>query len=326
MTTIARTTSATDADFAVYLARLRAELDSRLSELLPEVGHERDLLAAAMRESALAPGKRLRPLLLLLTAESLGGCKAAALDLGCAIEMVHAASLVLDDLPCMDNAALRRGRPTLHLAFGEDVAILAAIALLSRAFGVVAALHTVEPEQRNRLIAIMSQTIGAHGLVKGQLQDLRDGATVRSAEQITETNQLKTGVLFAAIMDMACLLGHAHEGVRQPLQRFASELGQAFQLQDDLRDCDPDTGKDLGKDAGKSTLFALCGETQTRHRLHSHLEAAEQCLEQVFLAEQPIGCLLRAVFANVRSPLAQSNFCASVRSAEVQVDISRSTP
>jgi geranylgeranyl diphosphate synthase type II len=300
MTTIAPPLPAADTGLTEHIAALQRALQARLDELLP-AGQERDLLAAAMRESTLAPGKRLRPLMLLLSAEGLGACPRAALELGCAVEMVHAASLVLDDLPCMDDAALRRGRPTLHLAFGEDVAILAAIALLSRAFGLVAGIETLPAATRTRLVSILAEAIGAQGLVKGQLQDLREGSQPRSAQQIAETNRLKTGVLFAAIMQMACEIADSPQAVREALLHFAGELGQAFQLYDDLRDHDPGTGKDQGKDAGKSTLVAVCGETATRERLLAHVRCAEQCLDQAFMGEQALASLVRRVFGCVET-------------------------
>ncbi|MBF8778256.1 polyprenyl synthetase family protein [Pseudomonas fulva] len=269
-----------DTGIDTHLQRMRDGLEQRLESLLPPAGNERDLVALAMREGTLAPGKRLRPLLLMLAAEGLGGPAQAALDLGCAVEMVHAASLVLDDLPCMDDAQLRRGRATIHLAFGQDVAILAAIALLSRAFAVVAAAEQVPPLARTQLVARLSEAIGCQGLVRGQFEDLRDGARTRSALEIATTNRLKTGVLFSAILDMACVISDASTQSRHLLNQFAQDLGQAFQLHDDLCDCDPDTGKDQGKDAGKSTLVALYGAAKVRERLHEHLARAGACVGQ----------------------------------------------
>lgn len=317
MTTIAYSRPADDAGVTEHMARLQRGLEARLDVLLPS-GQERDLLAAAMRECTLAPGKRLRPLMLMMAAEGLGACPKAALELGCAVEMVHAASLVLDDLPCMDDAAVRRGRATLHRAMGEDVAILAAIALLSRAFGLVAGIDTVSATTRARLVAILSEAIGAQGLVKGQLQDLRESCQARSAEQIAETNRLKTAVLFAAIMGMACELADSPPPVRESLQGFAGELGQAFQLYDDLRDLDPSNGKDQGKDAGKFTLLAVWGEQGARERLLGHLRGAERCLELAFLGEQPLASLLRKVFGCVEAGAFQSNFPTRACSAEGQ--------
>lgn len=297
MTTIAPPHSA-GADHDQSLAVAHAAVEARLAALLPSAGHERDLVVAAMRDCTLAPGKRLRPLLLLFTAQGLGACPHAALDLGCAVEMVHAASLVLDDLPCMDNAALRRGRPTLHLAFGEDVAVLTAIALLSRAFGVVAGLQTVGPDVRSDLVVTLTSAIGADGLVKGQLQDLRDGARPRTAAEIAETNQLKTGALFSALLGMAGRLAGAGASQQGTLLQLAGELGQAFQLHDDLHDRDPESGKSMGLDQGKSTLLAMCGEMQVRQRLEAHLQSVEQCLNTLGLGTSPIGGVLRKVFAS----------------------------
>ncbi len=278
------------------LADMRERIEKRLDELLPQEGNERDLVALAMREGTLAPGKRVRPMLLILAAEGLGHSEDASLDLGCAVEMIHAASLVLDDMPCMDNAQLRRGRPTVHLKFGQDVAILAAIALLSRAFGVVAAIKDVPPANRTRIVEILADTVGMQGLVRGQYQDLRDGQHSRCAEEIALTNRLKTGVLFGAIMDMAWLISSDDERVRLELQEFATELGQAFQLYDDLQDDAFDNAKDQGKDKGKSTFVSLYGQQKVAEQLHAHLSRADKHLHQAYGDAQAISPYLKLVF------------------------------
>lgn len=284
------------------LAVRRRAFEDRLEALLPSAGHERDLVVLAMREGALAPGKRLRPLLLILATEGLGGPAQAALDLGCAVEMVHAASLVLDDMPCMDNAQLRRGRATVHLAFGEDVAILAAVALLSRAFGVVAAIDAVPAEVRTQLVASLATAIGNRGLVQGQFEDLHQGKTPRSAGEIAATNGLKTGALFSAVLDMACLISSARGEVCHLLNQFADELGQAFQLYDDLRDYDPASGKDQGKDDGKSTLVSLCGEAKVCERLQRHLAQAEACLSRAIAPDDMLARFIQGMFSKALKP------------------------
>lgn len=289
-----------DTGIDIHLQQLREGLERRLDSLLPVAGNERDLVALAMRDGTLAPGKRLRPLLLMLATEGLGGPAQAALDLGCAVEMVHAASLVLDDLPCMDDALMRRGRPTVHLTFGQDVAILAAIALLSRAFAVIAAIEDVPALARTQLVTRLSEAVGSQGLVQGQFQDLHDGTQARTAAQIATTNQLKTGVLFSSILDMACIISDASPHCRALLGQFAQDLGQAFQLHDDLCDCDPASGKDLGKDAGKSTLVALCGEAEVRERLLEHLARADDCLAQSLGGNDTLGRYVQAMFAKMR--------------------------
>lgn len=290
--------------FAGRLGDVRAAIETRLSELLPESGNERDLVALAMRESTLAPGKRMRPVLLVLAAEGLVGddrensrtIRRQAVDLGCAVEMIHAASLVLDDMPCMDNASLRRGQPTVHLKFGEDVAILTAIALLSRAFGVVAGINDLAATTRTELVEVLANTVGMQGLVRGQFQDLRDGQRSRDADEIALTNNLKTGVLFGAIMDMAWLISGAREDRRPLLQNFAMELGQAFQMYDDLRDRCVDSDKDQGKDDGKSTFVSLYGEDKVKRQLALHLSSAEQALREVYGDTSTIAGYLRQIF------------------------------
>lgn len=292
-----RSAATLEMDFAGRLAGVREMIEQRLAALLPEAGNERDLVALAMRDSTLAPGKRVRPILLVLAAEGLGHTGEQAVELGCAVEMVHAASLVLDDMPCMDNAKLRRGRETVHVRFGEDVAILTAVALLSRAFGVVATIPGLRPEIRTQLVEILANTVGMKGLVRGQMQDLRDGSHERSAEEIALTNELKTGVLFGAVMDMAWLVSDAPDSIRPALQSFAIELGQAFQLYDDLQDHCTDTAKDRGKDDGKSTLVALYGREKVRERLYLHLSLADQHLRQAFKGEQCINGFVASIFA-----------------------------
>lgn len=283
---------------------IREDIEQRLAQLLPETGPEQDLIAYAMRESTLAPGKRIRPVLLVLAARELGCASPALLDLGCAVEMVHAASLVLDDMPCMDDAKLRRGRPTLHLVVGEDVAILAAIALLSRAFGLVARLPDIDAGVCARLVGQLADAVGMHGLAKGQLQDLRDGSAPRSAQAISATNDLKTGVLFGATLEMAAIVAQADDAARASLRCFASELGQAFQLLDDLQDIArpdaPDTGKDCGKDDGKSTLIALLGAEDAKRRLDSHLLTAEAHLTEVYGGRPTMCGFMRSLFATPR--------------------------
>ncbi|MBI6669654.1 geranylgeranyl pyrophosphate synthase [Pseudomonas syringae] len=285
-----------DNGFNERLSRIRASIETRLDELLPESGNERDLVALAMRESTLAPGKRMRPILLMLAAEGLGHEGTWSLDLGCAVELIHAASLVLDDMPCMDNASLRRGRPTVHLKFGEDVAILTAVALLSRAFGVIASISDLSPAIKTQLVELASNAVGMQGLVRGQYQDLREGQQSRSPKEIAMTNTLKTGVLFSAIVDMAWLISDREETVRPTLRTFAMELGQAFQMYDDLRDKCPDSDKDQGKDEGKSTFVSLYGEDKVTEQLQIHLSNAELNLRRVFGDDDMIAGYMKMVF------------------------------
>lgn len=259
---------------------LLSDIELRLDELLPVDG-ERDCVGAAMREGTLAPGKRIRPMLLLLTARDLG-CDVShrgLLDLACAIEMVHAASLILDDMPCMDNAQMRRGQATIHCQFGEHVAILAAVALLSKAFGVIACAEGLPANAKNQAVTELSHAVGLQGLVQGQFKDLSEGDKPRNADAILMTNQFKTSTLFCASMQMASIVANASSEAREKLHRFSLDLGQAFQLLDDLADGMTNTGKDCNKDAGKSTLVNMLGAKAVENRLRDHLHRANQHLE-----------------------------------------------
>ena len=270
---------------ATYLSAERHALTQRLNELLPQPRGQRDMVAVAMRDAALAPGKRVRPLLLMLAARDLGCEAAGVLDLAAAIEMVHAASLVLDDMPCMDDAVMRRGQPATHRQFGEDVAILSAVASLSRAFGVVAVARGLTPEQRGRAVAVLSDAVGDQGLVMGQYMDLREGTAQRSAQSIATANELKTSALFKASLELAAIVASAGEDEAARLRACATELGQAFQLADDLLDISPmdstATGKDIGQDRGKSTLVAVLGDAEARRRLSAHMARADGYLAEV---------------------------------------------
>lgn len=271
----------TQHDFEHTVSALRAQVDERLDHWLPRTP-ALDAIGSAMREGTLAPGKRIRPLLLLLTLKDLQGGAAtdASLDLACALEMVHAASLFLDDMPCMDNAELRRGRPTIHLQFGEDVAVLGSVALLSHAFSIAASTDGIAAEIRNQLVRLLAQATGAQGLVRGQFHDLREGNRARPLEAIAHTNRLKTCPLFTAAVEFAALLGNASASCTRHLTGFATELGMAFQLLDDLADglSPQQIGKDAGKDAGKSTVVALLGPEAARQQVEEHLMRAEQHL------------------------------------------------
>lgn len=278
------------------LRSIREAVDHRLGEWLPEDPTGRDQIGNAMRDSVLPAGKRVRPLLLILAARGLGSSSPSVIDLGCAVEMVHASSLIIDDMPCMDNAEQRRGKPTIHRGYGEDVVVLAAIALLSKAFGLISSLPDVSPALRAQLVGELSDAVGMQGLVRGQYKDLREGTGERSAQEIATTNELKTGVLFGATLSMAALVAGATETQRRALAVFAQELGQAFQLLDDLRDGAADTGKDPLKDKGKSTLVALLGPDAARKQLVRHIAQADANLATVYGPNQTVSRFMHQLF------------------------------
>lgn len=261
-----------------FLPAWQARVDRRLADLLPATA---DGVAAAMRDGVLVPGKRFRPLLMLATGHALGCDSTALLDAACAVEMVHGASLVLDDMPCMDDARLRRGRPTVHLAHGEDAAVLAAVALLAHACGTVSALPGIDGAVRARVVGVLCEAVGPKGLVRGQFRDLREGATPRTVQAIAEANDQKTGILFAGALEIAALVAGAPQ-TAPALRSAAIELGQAFQLRDDLEDGRASAApadKDRHQDRGKSTMVALLGRRAVEQRLQGHLARCEALLQ-----------------------------------------------
>ena len=295
-------------DFAVRLAGMRRQIEHRLAELVPPPDDVHDIMGAALHEGVLAPGKRIRPLLMLLVGHSLGHHSQALLDLGCAVEMVHAASLFLDDMPCMDNARLRRGRPAMHARYGQDVAVLGAVALVSQSCSIVASVQGLPGEVQARLVRVLCQAVGMQGLVRGQYRDLREGTVARRFEDIASTNQQKTGSLFSAGFEMAALTAGADEAVCSALRKAALELGHAFQLRDDIQDrtgTPASFGKDRNKDAGKFTLVALLGLETAHQRLASHLDEAQNQLRAALPPDETVSLWVEKAFAMSLIPRSQ---------------------
>jgi geranylgeranyl pyrophosphate synthase len=255
----------------------RQRIEHRLGELLSFRSQTPKALDEAMRYSMFSAAKRVRPVLAMIATRHFGGFEDDALDFACAIEMVHTASLILDDLPSMDNAAIRRRRKTLHVAFGEDVALLTAIALLSQAFGVIAACEALPADMKSRLVQLLSDTIGFSGLAAGQMRDLRDEAHLKTVDGVTTLNHQKTGVLFVAAVEGGAVIAGASEEQLRGAQAFARNLGLAFQLYDDLLDATSTLsalGKDAGKDSGKRNVISLLGVEETRNAVRRAIQTA----------------------------------------------------
>jgi farnesyl diphosphate synthase len=218
-----------------------------------------------MRYAALGPGKRLRPFLLIETGRLFDVERKGLLRAAAAIECVHTYSLVHDDLPCMDDDDMRRGRPTAHKAFDEATAVLAGDALLTFAFELLAdsATHP-DPRVRANLVLCLAKASGAHGMVGGQMLDLVSENEAVDERRITRLQQLKTGALIAASCELGALMGHASPEAMHAVMAYAKDLGLAFQIADDILDVTGDAdqmGKAVGKDAGlgKATFVALLG-------------------------------------------------------------------
>jgi geranylgeranyl diphosphate synthase type II len=235
-------------------------------------------LREAIRYSLLAPGKRLRPLLVLMAAEACGGEAIAALPAACAVEMVHAYSLVHDDLPAMDDDDLRRGQPTCHKAFGEAVAILAGDALLTLAFEVLA--RDLRPAAvAARACAALGKAAGATALVGGQADDLAGEFTAGGLEALEAIHRRKTGAMFLVSLELGAIVAEADRGQLDALAQYGRALGLAFQITDDLLDVRGDAtamGKRAGKDSGrgKLTFPGVLGIEESARRATSLVEQA----------------------------------------------------
>ena len=216
------------------LGRLRGQVDDALGSLFP-ARPQSDRVASAMRYAILSPGKRIRPILSLLTAGQFGCEAARAMAPACAVELVHAASLVLDDLPCMDDSDLRRGQPTVHRAFGQDIAMLAGVGLLNEAYGLIMRAEDLPATTRCEMASVLSRAVGVAGLIGGQDKDLV-GCDSRSFADLSQLHHEKTGVLFVAAVELGALAAGADGDARETLRRFGCELGLAFQAMDDLQD------------------------------------------------------------------------------------------
>jgi farnesyl diphosphate synthase len=249
------------------LAAIARDIDAMFDALLPSEGR----LGEAMRYAAIGGGKRLRPLLLTATAAMHGADRSQALRAAAAIEAIHAYSLVHDDLPCMDDDAMRHGKPSTHAAYGEAVAVLAGDALQAFAFEVIADPATSgDPFVRAELVQVLAGASGAGGMVGGQMLDIEGECRALDVPAITRM-QLKTGALLSAAVEMGAVMGKVPPEGRVHLKGYARAIGLAFQIADDLLDHAGDeakAGKALRKDAaaGKQTFVALVGEGRAREQ------------------------------------------------------------
>jgi geranylgeranyl diphosphate synthase type II len=273
-----------------HIDAARSRVDACLATLIPTPETWPRQLHAAQRHALLSPGKRFRPLLTVFLARSCGLDSSrvdAAMEVGCAVEMVHAASLILDDLPCMDDADLRRNQPTTHVAFGESTAILSATALLNRAFGVIARNPALSAEQRAELCDLLSYAVGSTGLIAGQMADL-DNTGQASKPEIERVNHLKTGALFDFAADAAAILAGSPAAQRAALKDFSRQIGLAFQLLDDIKDVlqsPAQSGKTSGRDEGKTTLVATQSMDETKALLEGYLGNAKMALARAGMNE-----------------------------------------
>jgi len=274
-----------DSPLARGFERIQREIDVSFDALLPIPDDARARLVEAMRYAAIGGGKRVRPLLLVATAEMYGVARAPAVRAGSAIEAIHVYSLIHDDLPCMDDDAMRHGKATVHRAFDEATAVLAGDSLHALAFEILS-MPEISNDSfvRAELIQTLAAASGASGMAGGQMMDIVANEREFDLHTVTRLQQLKTGALLGAAVEMGAILGRVPEEGRAHLRSYARDIGLAFQIADDLLDFDGDegkAGKTLRKDhgQGKATFVSLMGADKARDQAQA-------------LAEQAVGHLM----------------------------------
>lgn len=258
-------------------------IENKLNELLPESGERYSSAVNAMRYSLLSGGKRIRPILLLEFYSLFGGRAESALNFAAAIEMIHTYSLIHDDLPCMDNDDMRRGKPSCHKAFGYDTALLAGDALLTHAFFAAANAADIPPERVSRAISVLAQKAGIYGMVGGQVMDLDFEKNGANGEELTAMYIKKTSCLLEAAAMCGAVLAGADEETVKKTEEYAENLGLAFQITDDILDCTADEktlGKPIGSDKknGKTTFVTLFGLDGAKQKAALFTKKAEDIL------------------------------------------------
>ena len=278
--------SEAQASFLKKLKDISEAVEHELDSVLPreEAGQESQLFSA-MRYACLGGGKRIRPFLVVATANVFGAPERWALRVAAAVELLHCFSLVHDDLPAMDNATTRRGRPAAHRRYGEATAILAGDALLMLALALLAEQRThPDPALRCELIQLLGHAAGHAGMARGQMLDLLADRSQLSHADIERLEWLKTGALLSFACEAGAVLGGASPVARQKLRCYANDIGVAFQIIDDLLDVEcteSETGKSVLIDdqQGKATLVAKLGPAIARERAHDLVESAMRALD-----------------------------------------------
>ncbi len=290
-------------DLKGYIEERRAIVDAALESLLPAREGPSARVFEAMRYSVMAGGKRIRPILLMAGAETVGADPSSFMPFACALECIHTYSLIHDDLPAMDDDDLRRGMPTCHKAFGEAVAILAGDGLLTLAFELVCHpghCQEVSPEVLKQAIYLLAKAAGVHGMVGGQTADILNEGREVDADTLAFIHTRKTGALITASVELGALLGGGSEDEVKRLRTYGNALGLAFQIRDDLLDVEGDAklmGKPIGSDIRrkKATYPALFGIEKTRERAKELLQTAISALEVFDHRADPLRAIARFV-------------------------------
>jgi farnesyl diphosphate synthase len=273
-------------DLGPWMVTQLGRVEAALDRWVAPAGSAPPELAEPMRYAVLDGGKRLRPLLVLAASEAVGGRSQAALRAACAVELIHAYSLVHDDMPCMDNDVLRRGKPTVHVRFGQASALLAGDALQALAFEVLTPQDgSMDAALQGQLCAVLSRAAGSQGMAGGQAIDLASVGRDLDTQQLHDMHRFKTGALLQASVLMGASCGAAETGAREALADYGATIGLAFQVVDDILDVTADSqtlGKTAGKDAAqdKPTFVSLMGLAASREYAQTLLARAQASLRQ----------------------------------------------
>lgn len=283
-------------------AALRDEVNRQLDGIIPAASGHPTNLPEVMRYSLVGGGKRARAILSILVSEAADGQgREFALHAGCAIELIHAASLILDDLPCMDDATTRRGRRTTHVEYGMASTILASIGLLNRAFEIVASFADIDDATKSATIRCLTQAVGTDGMISGQDIDLHKRKTFSDSSTIESLNWLKTGVLFSAAAEVGAIAAQLTAHQTESVKAFSRHVGLAFQTADDLLDQNATVqiaGKDVNQDDQVPTLISLVGVDGAKSTCHEHLQLARTALSESGLREQALLGFVDDLFAD----------------------------
>ena len=276
-----------------YFAARRSLIDDHLRSLAARAGAPKPL-AEPLRRAFTSPGKRVRGILTLAVGESSGAKPEKLLDAAAAMEMIHASSPILDDLPAMDDAQLRRGAPTLHREFGEDLAILASVALLNHAYGLVARNHaSTSPRQwpMQQVIKRVVDAVGFDGTIAGEAVDLHSEGSTLDFDTLEFIHSRKTGALFVAAAAVGGMLANISPAALARIETFAKNLGLAFQITDDVLDVvgTPEVlGKDVGKDAQRLTFVKLAGVEGARKLSEELVETSLAAIANLGAGAEPL--------------------------------------
>lgn len=289
-------------DFNAYITMLKETVDNALNAYLPQSGKIFQRLNDAMRYSLFSGGKRLRPILCIAGAEAVGGDRTTVMPVACALELIHTYSLIHDDLPCMDNDTLRRGKPTNHIAFDEATAILAGDSLLTEAFALLSLDMDIDSSRQLSIIRIISNAAGAGGMVGGQMADIVSEGRSGDIKMLEFIHRHKTACLISASVEAGGIACKGSREQTRALKRYGDNIGLAFQAMDDILDIIGDVkklGKEPGVDqkSGKLTYPSLIGLEDTRKMVQTLINTAKKDISPLGDNARPLMALADYIIA-----------------------------